>query len=246
MTRADEPITHLPDGGRWGAVPLWLLDSDVSPQAIRLFALIAAKHVDQEHASAFPSRRRLASDPRVASIRTVNGDQQRLDVGSGGEEHHGNECAGRPRSRGRASPRLPPRRRWGARKQPLLPPLRAARASARMRQCSAILQRDGMCGFRGELGGRYGLPALRRGVKAFGDYEGRGRGALQELPLLFRTRSVTRFLRHRTVRVALRREDHPVLVCSMPGRGATASAGRALPPLRGQREFCTSLRSWRE
>lgn len=61
----------LSDVGRFAIVPLWLLLTDVSNTAIRLFALLAAKYADRDGAC-FPSRLRLAADLRARSKRTVD------------------------------------------------------------------------------------------------------------------------------------------------------------------------------
>lgn len=54
------------DVGRWGMIPEWLLDSGVSAQAIRLFAVLACKYADKETDHAYPSRKKLAKDCAVS------------------------------------------------------------------------------------------------------------------------------------------------------------------------------------
>lgn len=68
--------TVTSDTGPFAMVPLWLLECDISPQAIRLYAILAAKYADQTHV-AFPSRARLADDLRI-SIKTVDRAIQEL------------------------------------------------------------------------------------------------------------------------------------------------------------------------
>lgn len=50
------------DVGRFAIVPEWLLDSGVSAQAIRLFAILAAKYADRATDEAHPSRRTMGRD----------------------------------------------------------------------------------------------------------------------------------------------------------------------------------------
>lgn len=63
------PVTS--DLGRYAIVPEWLLDTDVSANAIRLWAVLAAKFADRESDVAYPSRARLATDLHK-SIDTVD------------------------------------------------------------------------------------------------------------------------------------------------------------------------------
>jgi hypothetical protein len=57
--------------GYFAVVPEWVLDADVSAQAIRLYAVLR-RYADQHSGQAFPSRRTLAARLRVASTRTVD------------------------------------------------------------------------------------------------------------------------------------------------------------------------------
>jgi hypothetical protein len=59
------------DIGRYGIVPEWLLATDVSANAIRLFAVLAAKYADRE-GLAYPSRRRLREDMGGVSLDTID------------------------------------------------------------------------------------------------------------------------------------------------------------------------------
>ena len=54
-------MTTKSDIGRWGAIPEWLLDMEISDRAIRLFGVMAAKFADRETNTAYPSRTTLAS-----------------------------------------------------------------------------------------------------------------------------------------------------------------------------------------
>ena len=51
----DENLQITSDIGRWGRIPLWLLETDVSAGAIKLFALMDAKWADRETKTLFPS-----------------------------------------------------------------------------------------------------------------------------------------------------------------------------------------------
>ena len=55
------------DIGRYGITPEWLLDSDISDRAIRLFAVLAAKYINRDTDKAFPARSLLASDLRCST-----------------------------------------------------------------------------------------------------------------------------------------------------------------------------------
>jgi Helix-turn-helix domain len=57
--------------GYFAVVPEWVLDADVSAQAIRLYAVLR-RYADQRTGHAHPSRRTLADRMRVASTRTVD------------------------------------------------------------------------------------------------------------------------------------------------------------------------------
>lgn len=59
------------DIGRYAMVPEWLLATDVSANAIRLFAVLAAKYADRE-GLAYPSRRRLREDMGNVSLDTID------------------------------------------------------------------------------------------------------------------------------------------------------------------------------
>ena len=48
------------DIGPYAIVPLWLLETGVSGQAVRLYALLAAKYADK-HGAGYPSRKALAA-----------------------------------------------------------------------------------------------------------------------------------------------------------------------------------------
>lgn len=50
------------DLGRYGITPEWLLDTDISDRAIRLFSTLAAKYCDRDTQAAFPSRTTLAAN----------------------------------------------------------------------------------------------------------------------------------------------------------------------------------------
>ncbi len=54
------------DIGRFAIVPEWLIFAGVSPQAIRVFALLACRYADRSGV-AFPSRRRLAGDLGIST-----------------------------------------------------------------------------------------------------------------------------------------------------------------------------------
>ena len=58
------------DIGRYAIVPEWLVRAPVSPQAVRLFALMAAVYADRE-GLAWPTRRRVAEDLDV-SVATLD------------------------------------------------------------------------------------------------------------------------------------------------------------------------------
>ncbi len=60
----------ISDIGHYAIVPEWLLDTDVSPQAIRLFAVLAVKYADRRTDMTVVHRARLARDMHV-SMRTV-------------------------------------------------------------------------------------------------------------------------------------------------------------------------------
>lgn len=62
----------LTDIGRFAIIPEWLLDSDISPTAIKLFAVMAAKYADRDTGSLFPSRKELAAKLGVHSRSTVD------------------------------------------------------------------------------------------------------------------------------------------------------------------------------
>lgn len=71
---------------RWGAVPLWLLESDVSSHAIRIFALLHGRWADKEN-QAWPSRKTIA-DLIHASVDTVDrAIEQLVDAGAVTVEH---------------------------------------------------------------------------------------------------------------------------------------------------------------
>ncbi len=57
--------------GYFAVVPEWVLDADISAQAVRLYAVLR-RYADQQSGQAFPSRRTLAARLRVASTRTVD------------------------------------------------------------------------------------------------------------------------------------------------------------------------------
>lgn len=59
------------DIGRYAIVPEWLLATDISANAIRLFAVLAAKYADRDGV-AYPSRRRLREDMGGVSLDTVD------------------------------------------------------------------------------------------------------------------------------------------------------------------------------
>lgn len=64
-------------------VPEWILDSSISDRAVRLFATLAAKYVDRETGHAFPSRRTLAANVRVALAKTIDPALRELeDIGA--------------------------------------------------------------------------------------------------------------------------------------------------------------------
>lgn len=52
----------LSDIGRYGIVPLWLIEKGASPLAVKLFALLAAKYADRDTNNCHPSRRAIAQD----------------------------------------------------------------------------------------------------------------------------------------------------------------------------------------
>lgn len=65
------------DIGRFGIVPLWLLESHVSDKAIRLFALLAARYADREGV-AFPSLQTLARGLHIVNRRSVTAAAKEL------------------------------------------------------------------------------------------------------------------------------------------------------------------------
>ena len=60
------------DLGRFAIVPLWILESNISSSAIRLFAVMAAKYADRESGTLYPSRKQLAADIGAKSPRTID------------------------------------------------------------------------------------------------------------------------------------------------------------------------------
>jgi hypothetical protein len=68
----DGPVTsEVYSDGYFAVVPEWILDADISAQAVRLYAVLR-RYADQQSGQAFPSRRTLAARMRVASTRTVD------------------------------------------------------------------------------------------------------------------------------------------------------------------------------
>jgi len=65
----------ITSGGRFAMVPEWLLDSDASALAIRLFSVLAAKHADRETNTCYPSRRLLAVELRLSKKNTQSVDK---------------------------------------------------------------------------------------------------------------------------------------------------------------------------
>ena len=65
-------VGHRSDIGRFAILPLWILESDISATAIRLFAIILAKYADRDTNQAHPSRRTLATDIKAKSTNTID------------------------------------------------------------------------------------------------------------------------------------------------------------------------------
>ena len=70
------------DIGRFAIVPEWLLDTEVSAGAIRLFAVLAAKYADRVTNTGFP-RRKVLADSVGVSVETLDKCMaQLIDVGA--------------------------------------------------------------------------------------------------------------------------------------------------------------------
>lgn len=59
------------EDGYYAVIPEWVLDADISAQAVRLYAVLR-RYADQRSMLAHPSRRTLATRMHVASTRTVD------------------------------------------------------------------------------------------------------------------------------------------------------------------------------
>ena len=70
------------DIGRFAIVPEWLLDTEVSPRAIRLFAVLAAKYADRETATGFPRRRVLAGAVGLSMYTLDKCIAELIDIGA--------------------------------------------------------------------------------------------------------------------------------------------------------------------
>jgi hypothetical protein len=61
----DEPTVFSTDIGQYAIVPLWLVQSDISHTALRVFALLAGKYANRTTQECWPSHQRIADDLHV-------------------------------------------------------------------------------------------------------------------------------------------------------------------------------------
>lgn len=61
----DEPTHLITDIGQYAIVPLWLVQSDISPTSMRVFALLAGKYANRLTHECWPSLQRIADDLQV-------------------------------------------------------------------------------------------------------------------------------------------------------------------------------------
>lgn len=59
------------DIGKFGILPLWIIQAPIGSTAVRLFAVMAAKYADRDTGECYPKRKTLAAD-LVVSERTID------------------------------------------------------------------------------------------------------------------------------------------------------------------------------
>lgn len=74
----NKPQPLRSDVGRYAMLPEWLLTTDVSDKAIRLFAILASKYADRDGV-AYPSRAKLARDLGLAKPESVDAPARELE-----------------------------------------------------------------------------------------------------------------------------------------------------------------------